>query len=57
MVFLLVLSVLFLFIGLAFLGVSKTARTEREKQQMVELGEAWMGSSIFPFLIILMCIL
>jgi len=57
MVFLLVLSVLFLFIGLAFLGVSKTARTEREKQQMVEWGEAWMGSSIFPFLIILMCVL
>ena len=57
MIFLFLLSVVFLFIGLAFLGVSKTARTEKEKQQMVEWGEAWMGGSIFPFLIILMCVL
>lgn len=57
MVFLLLLSVAFLFIGLAFLGVSKTVKSEKEKQQMVEWGEAWMGSSIFPFLIILMCVL
>ena len=57
LVVLLALMVACVFIGLAYLGVSKTARTEKEKQNLTEWGYTFIGGSMFPFLIILMCIL
>ena len=51
------LTVACLFIGLACLGASKIARTGKEKQNLTEWGYTFIGGSIFPFLIIIMCVL
>ena len=51
MVFLLLLSAAFLFAGLVCLVISK------KEKNLTEWGEALAYGSIFPFLIILMCIL
>lgn len=53
MFFLLLLSAAFLFAGLVCLGISKI----KKEKNLTEWGEALSYGSIFPFLIIFMCIL
>lgn len=57
MIFLFTLFVVFLLIGLACLGLCNDAKTEKQKQDLREWGEAFACGSIFPFLIIIMCVL
>lgn len=57
MIFLFILFVIFLLVGLACLGLCNDAKTEKQKQNLREWGEAFACGSIFPFLIILMCVL
>lgn len=53
MFFLLLLSAASLFAGLVCLGISKI----KKEKNLTEWGEALAYGSIFPFLIIFMCIL
>ena len=53
MIFLLMLSIFLLCIGVACLGIGKI----KKEKNFIEWGETFACSSIFPFLIILMCIL
>ena len=57
LVVLLTLMIACLFIGLACLGASKIARTGKEKQNLTEWGYTFIDGSIFPFLIVIMCVL
>lgn len=57
MIFLLLLPILFLFVGFIYLVFGKFIKIEKKKQKLIEWGYTFICGSIFPFLIILMLVL